>query len=105
MTMLKRLLSQPWAQEAVAFLLLLYVELARRSIRWEVRGDEFVRQAWDEKLPLIGCVWHGRVLMTLQGCMMMLIEAVTIPPSHGYHAASGTCRDGVCTWFQRSCIV
>ena len=67
MTMLKRLLSQPWAQEAVAFLLLLYVELARRSIRWEVRGDEFVRQAWDEKLPLIGCVWHGRVLMTLQG--------------------------------------
>ncbi len=67
MTMLKRLLSQPWAQEAVAFLILLYVELARRSIRWEVRGDEFVRKAWDEKLPLIGCVWHGRVLMTLQG--------------------------------------
>ena len=65
--MLKRLLSQPWAQEVVAFLALLYLESVRRSIRWEVRNDEFVRKVWDEGLPIIGCVWHGRVLMALQG--------------------------------------
>lgn len=66
-TMLKRLLSKPWAQEIVAFLALLYVELVRRSIRWEVRNGEFVQKVWDENLPILGCVWHGRILMALQG--------------------------------------
>lgn len=65
--MFKRLLSQPWAQEAVAFLILLYIELARRTIRWEVRNGAFIEQVWDEKRPILGCVWHGRVLMTFQG--------------------------------------
>jgi lysophospholipid acyltransferase (LPLAT)-like uncharacterized protein len=65
--MLKRLLSKPWAQEIVAFLALLYVELVRRSIRWEVRNGDYIQQVWDEDLPILGCVWHGRVLMALQG--------------------------------------
>ena len=66
-TMLKRLLSQPWAQEIAAFLALLYVESVRRSIRWEVRNGEYVQKVWAENLPILGCVWHGRVLMALQG--------------------------------------
>lgn len=65
--MVKRLLSQPWAQEVVAFLILLYVELVRRSIRWEVRHGERVEKVWAEKSAIIGCVWHGRVLMALHG--------------------------------------
>ncbi|WP_417498475.1 lysophospholipid acyltransferase family protein [Maricaulis sp.] len=65
--MLKRLLSKPWAQEIGAFLALLYVESVRRSIRWEVRNGDYVQRVWDENLPILGCVWHGRVLMALQG--------------------------------------
>ncbi|WP_203292795.1 lysophospholipid acyltransferase family protein [Maricaulis parjimensis] len=65
--MLKRLLSRPWAQEVVAFLVLLYIEGVRRSIRWEVRNGEYVQSVWANKLPIIGCVWHGRVLMAIQG--------------------------------------
>ena len=64
--MLKRLLSRPWAQEVVAFLVLLYVEGVRRSIRWEVRNGHHVQNVWDNRLPLIGCIWHGRVLMALE---------------------------------------
>ncbi|WP_300541967.1 lysophospholipid acyltransferase family protein [Maricaulis sp.] len=66
-TMLKRLLSLPWAQEVVGFLVLLYVEGVRRSIRWEVRNGGHVEKVWAEKGAIIGCVWHGRVLMALQG--------------------------------------
>lgn len=65
--MFKRLLSRPWAQEVVAFLILLYVELVRRSIRWEVRHGEHVEKVWAEQGAIVGCVWHGRVLMALHG--------------------------------------
>jgi len=65
--MLKRVLSQPWAQEAMAFLILLYIELARRTVRWEVRNADYIEAVWNEKRPILGCVWHGRVLMTFQG--------------------------------------
>lgn len=64
--MLKRLLSRPWAQEVVAFLVLLYVEGVRRSIRWEVRNGHHVQEVWAKRLPIIGCIWHGRVLMALE---------------------------------------
>jgi lysophospholipid acyltransferase (LPLAT)-like uncharacterized protein len=65
--MLKRLLSQAWAQEVLAFTFLIYIELVRRSVRWEVRGGEIPRKIWDERLPVLGCVWHGRILMALEG--------------------------------------
>ncbi|RKR04007.1 lysophospholipid acyltransferase family protein [Maricaulis maris] len=65
--MSKRLLSRPWAQEALAFLILLYLELVRRSIRWEHRNADFVQSVWDERKPILGCVWHGRILMALHG--------------------------------------
>lgn len=65
--MLKRVLSQPWAQEAMAFLILLYIELARRTVRWDVRNADYIEAVWNEKRPMLGCVWHGRVLMTFQG--------------------------------------
>jgi len=65
--MLKRLLSQAWAQELVAFLALIYVETVRHSIRWEVRNAHIPQQIWDERQAILGCVWHGRVLMALQG--------------------------------------
>lgn len=65
--MLKRWLSQAWAQELVALIALLYIELVRRSVRWEYRGREHVEKIWDENLPILGCVWHGRILMALQG--------------------------------------
>ncbi|WP_291843012.1 lysophospholipid acyltransferase family protein [Maricaulis sp.] len=65
--MTKRLLSRPWAQEVLAFLILLYLELVRHSIRWEHRNADYVTTVWDERKPILGCVWHGRVLMALHG--------------------------------------
>ena len=65
--MTKRLLSRPWAQEVLAFFVLLYLELARRTVRWEVRNADFVDSVWDERKSVLGCVWHGRVLMALEG--------------------------------------
>lgn len=64
--MIKNWLSRPWAQEIVAFLAYVYVELVRRSIRWEVRNAELVEKVWEENLPILGCIWHGRVLMALE---------------------------------------
>lgn len=65
--MSKRLLAKPWAQEVVAFLVMAYVEVVRRTIRWEVRHKDRVERVWAGRLPIIGCVWHGRVLMALAG--------------------------------------
>lgn len=65
--MSKRLLAMPWAQEAVAFLVMIYVELVRRSIRWEIRNPQRIEAIWSAREPIIGCVWHGRVLMALAG--------------------------------------
>lgn len=65
--MFKRLLSQPWAQEVLAFLVMLYLELAYRSTRWEIRGADRVEKVWNEAAPVIGCVWHGRLLIALKG--------------------------------------
>ena len=65
--MLKQLLTKNWFQEIVAFLAFAYIELVRRSIRWEVRGAEHINRVWDEGLPILGIVWHGRILMALEG--------------------------------------
>lgn len=65
--MLKQLLTKNWFQELIAFLAYVYIELVRRSIRWEVRGEEHVNRVWDEHLPILGVVWHGRILMSLEG--------------------------------------
>lgn len=65
--MLKRLLSRTWMQEIVGFLAMIYVETVRHSIRWEVRGDEYIHEVWAKNQPILGVVWHGRILMALQG--------------------------------------
>ncbi|MHA6289398.1 lysophospholipid acyltransferase family protein [Maricaulis sp. CAU 1757] len=65
--MMKRLLTKPWAQEIVAFLAMLYVELVRHSMRWEIRNGERVEAVWADKSPIIGCVWHGRVVLAVAG--------------------------------------
>lgn len=65
--MLKRLLAQAWMQEVIAFLVFLYIETVRRSIRWEVRNNAFIDKVHAESIPIIGVIWHGRILMALQG--------------------------------------
>ena len=65
--MLKRLLAQAWMQEVIAFLVFLYIETVRRSIRWEVRNSEFIDKVHAENIPIIGVIWHGRILMALEG--------------------------------------
>lgn len=65
--MLKRLLAQGWMQEIIGFLVFAYIETVRRSIRWEVRGMDFIDQIHTENKPIIGVFWHGRITMALEG--------------------------------------
>jgi len=65
--MMKRLMSQAWMQEIIAFLVFFYIETVRRSIRWEVRNGDFIQKVHAENIPIIGAIWHGRILMALQG--------------------------------------
>lgn len=65
--MLKRLMAQAWIQEIIAFLVFAYIETVRRSIRWEIRNVELVDKVHEENLPIIGVIWHGRILMALHG--------------------------------------
>ncbi|WP_300532259.1 lysophospholipid acyltransferase family protein [Maricaulis sp.] len=65
--MSKKLMSRPWVQEILAFLGVLYIEAVRYSIRWEVRNNEYIENVLDNDTPILGVVWHGRILMALQG--------------------------------------
>lgn len=65
--MSKKLMSRPWVQEILAFAGVLYIEAVRYSIRWEVRNNEYIENVLDNDTPILGVVWHGRVLMALQG--------------------------------------
>lgn len=76
--MLKRLLSQAWAQEIVAALAAAYMALVKRSIRWEVRNQHFVEPLYAGEQGLVGCVWHGRVLMTIAGWDLRRKKAVVL---------------------------
>ncbi len=65
--MLKRLLRSRTAQGAIGAVLAAYMELVRRTTRWEVRGREVIEPIWAGRAGVIGCVWHARVLMTIAG--------------------------------------
>jgi lysophospholipid acyltransferase (LPLAT)-like uncharacterized protein len=93
--MLKRLITQNWFQEFVAFLVFVYVELVRHSIRWEVRGEEHINKVWDEKLSILGVVWHGRILMALQGWRKDLDRMVALAS----RSAEGNIGQKLIRWY------
>jgi lysophospholipid acyltransferase (LPLAT)-like uncharacterized protein len=63
--MLKALLNSGPVQTAIAALLAGYMSLVKHTTRWEVRGRENIEPIWRSGEGVIGCVWHGRILMTI----------------------------------------
>jgi lysophospholipid acyltransferase (LPLAT)-like uncharacterized protein len=52
-------------QGALSLILAAYIVLVRRTTRWNVVNREIVEGVWRDGGPIIGAVWHARVLMTV----------------------------------------
>ncbi|WP_440957718.1 lysophospholipid acyltransferase family protein [Oceanicaulis sp. LC35] len=63
--MLKSIVSSAPVQALIAALLAGYMSLVKATTRWDVRGLEHAQPVWDSGDGVIGCVWHGRILMTI----------------------------------------
>lgn len=63
--MLKSIVSSAPVQALIAALLAGYMSLVKATTRWEVRGLEHAQPVWDTGDGVVGCVWHGRILMTI----------------------------------------
>ncbi len=64
-TMLKALVSHNLVQTLFAGLLAGYMSFVKATTRWEVQGLEHAKPIWNSCDGVIGCVWHGRILMTI----------------------------------------
>ncbi len=76
---MKRLLRSGLAQAIVAWLAAQYIRVVFATTRWTVLGAEHSARLRAEGKPLIGCFWHGRMLMmptiwTYPAPMHMLIS-------------------------------
>jgi lysophospholipid acyltransferase (LPLAT)-like uncharacterized protein len=65
--MLKRILRSAWVQYTLGLILAGYMSLIKNTTRWTVVGREVIEPIWEGRQGVIGCVWHGRTLMTIAG--------------------------------------
>jgi lysophospholipid acyltransferase (LPLAT)-like uncharacterized protein len=65
--MLKRFLRSAWVQYTLGLVLAGYMSLIKHTTRWTVVGRELIEPVWEGRQGVIGCVWHGRTLMTIAG--------------------------------------
>lgn len=63
--MLKAILASAPVQAMLGALLALYMSLVKATTRWERRGLEHAQPVWARQGGVVGCVWHGRILMTI----------------------------------------
>ena len=59
----KRLMKQPMAQEVLAWIASLYIRLLRASISWDVVENPESRRLIESGCGIIGCFWHGSMLL------------------------------------------
>lgn len=60
---MKRLLRSAPIQAAIAWIVAQYIRVVFATGRWSVKGIEPPSRLVDAGKPLIGCFWHGRMLM------------------------------------------
>lgn len=77
---MKRLLRTAPIRAAVAWIAAQYIRLVFATSRWSVLGGEHPARLQKDGKPLIGCFWHGRMLMmpkiwTFPAPMHMLISS------------------------------
>lgn len=53
--------SRP-VQACLTWLIANYMILVRRTTRWTVLGDEYVRPVWEGGKGLVWCYWHSRII-------------------------------------------
>jgi len=63
MRLLKKIRKSPTVQRMAAFMITQYVKLVWLTSRWEYIGKEHATLYWRENKPVVGCFWHGRLLM------------------------------------------
>lgn len=65
MQLTKRLMKQPKVQEVLAWAASLYIRLLRVSVRWEVVENPESARLIGSGTGLIGCFWHGSMLLVM----------------------------------------
>lgn len=63
--MLKAILTSTPVQALLGALLAGYMSLVKATTRWERRGLSHAEAIWARETGVVGCVWHGRILMTI----------------------------------------
>ncbi len=60
---IKRLTRSPVVEALAAWLIALMIRLVQLTSRWKVVGGEDLQERLDRGEALIGCFWHGRLMM------------------------------------------
>lgn len=63
--MVKRLLQSTPVQAAIAAVLAGYVAFCRATTRWDRTGLAHVEPVWASERGAVGCLWHGRLIMSV----------------------------------------
>jgi len=62
----KKIRRSSVARRLAAFFITQYVKLVWATGKWEYLGKEYPEPYWHANKPVIGCFWHGRLLMMLK---------------------------------------
>ncbi|WP_017931391.1 lysophospholipid acyltransferase family protein [Robiginitomaculum antarcticum] len=65
--MFKSILRHNLTQNILATVLAGYMAIVKRTTRWTVEGRDNVTPIWESGLGFVGCVWHGRFLLSNSG--------------------------------------
>jgi lysophospholipid acyltransferase (LPLAT)-like uncharacterized protein len=63
--MVKRILQSTPVQAVIAAILAGYVAFCRATTRWSRVGLEHVEPVWASRSGVVGCIWHGRLIMSV----------------------------------------
>lgn len=66
MRLLKKIRKSSAMRRMAAFFITQYVKLIWITNKWEYLGKEHPLPYWQKNKPVIGCFWHGRLLMMLK---------------------------------------
>jgi lysophospholipid acyltransferase (LPLAT)-like uncharacterized protein len=64
--LLKKIRRSSSVRRLAAFFITQYVRLIWATGKWDYIGKEYPEPCWQMNKPVIGCFWHGRLLMMLK---------------------------------------
>lgn len=60
---MKRFLQRELVQSTLAWLIACYIRLLYLTTRWQIDCPPATKQVLDRGQPVVGCFWHGRMIM------------------------------------------